>query len=70
MHASIAETFTTQLQALRAQLVPSALADGGLAPSRVAAARQTQETLSDDWPAANTERDLALATQDRREGHH
>jgi len=65
MNPNISDTFTRQLQQLRAEVLAQLRAQRGGELGRAESAAQARQTESDDWARAETERDLAFALQER-----
>jgi len=65
MNPNISDTFTSQLQQLRAEVLAQLRAQRGGELGRAESAAQARQTESDDWARAETERDLAFALQER-----
>jgi len=65
MNPNISDTFTRQLQQLRAEVLAQLRAQRGGELGRAESAAQARQTESDDWASAETERDLAFALQER-----
>lgn len=65
MNPNISETFATQLQQMRADVLAQLRAQRGGSKGRAEAAADARETESDDWAQADAERDLAIALEER-----
>lgn len=65
MNQAISNTFVSQLQQMRSEVLDQLRIQRGGEVSRADAAAQARETASDDWARAETERDLAFALDER-----
>ena len=65
MSQNISDTFATQLQAMRSEVLAQLRAQRGGSIGRAEAAAQAREEASDDWAKADAERDLAFALEER-----
>jgi DnaK suppressor protein len=65
MSENISDSFSAQLQQMRAATLAQLRAQRGGTISRAEAAAQMRETESDDWAQADAERDLAFALDER-----
>lgn len=65
MDTPISDTFTQQLQQMRADVLAQLRAQRGGKIGRAEAAAEAREHQSDDWAQADAERDLAFALEER-----
>lgn len=65
MSQNISDTFKSQLQEQRAQVLEQLRQQRGGALSRSESAAQARETASDDWAKADAERDMSIALEER-----
>ncbi|MBL8388905.1 MAG: TraR/DksA family transcriptional regulator [Hydrogenophaga sp.] len=65
MNTPMSDTFTRQLQEMRADVLAQLRAQRGGKIGRAEAAANARETESDDWAQADAERDLAFALEER-----
>jgi len=65
MSQNISDTFATQLQAMRAEVLAQLRDQRGGRIGRAEAAAQAREEASEDWAQADAERDLAFAMEER-----
>ncbi|WP_374412504.1 TraR/DksA family transcriptional regulator [Hydrogenophaga sp.] len=65
MNITMSDTFTRQLQEMRADVLAQLRAQRGGKIGRAEAAANARETESDDWAQADAERDLAFALEER-----
>ena len=65
MNPSISDTYTSQLQQMRADVLAQLRAQRGGKIGRAESAAEARENASDDWAQADAERDLAFALEER-----
>lgn len=65
MNTPMSDTYSLQLQAMRADVLAQLRAQRGGRIGRAEAAANARETESDDWAQADAERDLAIALEER-----
>ncbi|MBT9552108.1 MAG: TraR/DksA family transcriptional regulator [Hydrogenophaga sp.] len=65
MTTPLSDTFAQQLHGLRADVLAQLRAQRGGQIGRAEAAAEAREHESDDWAKADTERDLAIALEER-----
>ncbi len=65
MSQNISDTFTLQLQQMRADVLAQIRARRGGRRSRADAAADALADVGDDWAVADAERDLAIALEER-----
>lgn len=65
MSQNISETYASQLQQMRADVLAQLRAQRGGKIGRAEAAAEAREHQSDDWAQADAERDLAFALEER-----
>lgn len=65
MSQNISDTYASQLQQMRTEVLAQLRAQRGGKIGRAESAAEARENASDDWAQADTERDLAFALEER-----
>jgi DnaK suppressor protein len=65
MSQNISDTYASQLQQMRTEVLAQLRAQRGGKIGRAESAAEARENASDDWAQAETERDLAFALEER-----